>query len=121
MTEGDRAVLDRSTLLALAEDIGQEATDELVARFLAMLDERLARIRRASDTDELQVAVLSLACSAAMLGADALAEAARDLPPPDGVPSRAGRTSRGPALARLDDLARRSADELDTRSVRCVC
>lgn len=74
----DGDVLDRSSIARLHDDVGPAAAASMVDRFLAMLPERLARLRRAvtaGDPPELRDATLSLACSATMLGAERLAAA----------------------------------------------
>lgn len=69
--------LDRGPLTDLVGQVGAEAAAGMIDRFLDMTTERLARLRQAVATGEdLRDVSLSLACSAQMLGALALADAA---------------------------------------------
>ncbi|PYF99153.1 hypothetical protein SAMN05216184_10835 [Georgenia satyanarayanai] len=74
MNEG---ALDRSQLSGLVEQVGVQATAGMVDRFIEMVPARLSRLRLAVVTGEdLRDVSLSLGCSAQMLGAHALADAA---------------------------------------------
>ncbi|MCM3661615.1 hypothetical protein M3148_11530 [Georgenia satyanarayanai] len=69
--------LDRGPLTGLVEQVGTGAAVGMIDRFLDMAGERLARLRQAVATGEdLRDVSLSLACSAQMLGARDLADAA---------------------------------------------
>lgn len=69
--------LERSRLTVLVAEVGPAVTGRMVEHFLDMLAGRLARLRQAVATGEnVRDVSLSLACSAEMLGALALAEAA---------------------------------------------
>ncbi|WP_454085893.1 hypothetical protein [Georgenia sp. Marseille-Q6866] len=70
-------LLDRGPLTDLVAQVGAQAAAGMIDRFLDMTGERLARLRQAVATGEdLRDVSLSLACSAQMLGALALADAA---------------------------------------------
>jgi len=71
-------VLDPAALARLRADVGAATAEGMVDHFLAMLPERVERLRRAvaaGEPAELRDAELSLGCSATMLGAHALADA----------------------------------------------
>ncbi|MGC5629260.1 hypothetical protein ACPYO6_13585 [Georgenia sp. Z1344] len=113
----DEQVVDVAALHRLASDVGTDAACDMVDRFLDLLEARLLRIRRAPDAEELGVAVLSLACSASMLGAEALAASARsvrlaDLAPGEITLPDGEKRDGAEALQRLEHVARRSAGEL---------
>ncbi|WP_413450428.1 hypothetical protein AA0Y32_07135 [Georgenia phoenicis] len=70
-------LLDRARLTELVEQVGPEAAAGTVDHVLAMMASRVSRLRQAVATGEDRRDVaLSLACSATMVGAHALAEAA---------------------------------------------
>ena len=69
-------VVDGANLVRLRDDVGPAAAAGMVDRFLAMLPQRLDRLRlavAAGEAAELRDAALSLGCSATMLGAHRLA------------------------------------------------
>jgi len=78
---GADAVLDLSSIRSLADELGCEATALLFAAdFLQLLPARVVRIKEALETNDGEYArdaVLSLACSASMLGAQRLERCTR--------------------------------------------
>lgn len=105
------AAVDAAVLGELTQDVGRAATSRMIGLFLEDLPNRVRRLRAAvhcRDAAETRVAALSLSCSAEMLGARPLAEAARSYV--RGLPSR----DRDPELSALADLARQACAELRT-------
>ncbi|ASK65515.1 hypothetical protein CFK39_06350 [Brachybacterium avium] len=76
-------VLDDDVLHRLGEQLGSsDALCGFLRRYLALLEQRIARLERAldcADQDDWKDAVLSLKTSSVMAGAQALAEQAADL------------------------------------------
>jgi HPt (histidine-containing phosphotransfer) domain-containing protein len=69
--------VDRERLTGLLTEVGPVATGGMLDRFVDMMAGRVSRLRHAVATgEELLDVTLSLACSAEMLGAHALADAA---------------------------------------------
>lgn len=91
--------LDRSRLTVLVTEVGPAATGVMVDQFVEMLAGRVTRLRQAVASGEgLRDVSLSLACSAEMLGALALADAATRCRTTDGA-------SAERALAEVEALA----------------
>lgn len=79
-------MLDRSRLGELVDQVGPEAAAGMVDHFVEMLAGRVARLRGALASGEgLRDVSLSLACSAEMLGALTLADAATRCRTTDGA------------------------------------
>lgn len=77
MAELAGEVLDRGPLRDLVDQVGAQAAAGMIDHFLAMTVQRLARLRQAvAAGEDVRDVSLSLACSAQMLGALALADAA---------------------------------------------
>ncbi|WP_152193089.1 hypothetical protein [Georgenia satyanarayanai] len=91
--------MDRSQLAELVGQVGAETAAGMVERFVAMMGGRLGALRQAvaGDDDRRDVS-LSLACSATMLGAHALADAATRCRTEDGAGAER-------ALAEVEALA----------------
>lgn len=94
------SALDRSRLAVLVTEVGPAATGVMVDHFVEMLAGRITRLRRAVESGEgLRDVSLSLACSAEMLGALALADAATRCRTTDGA------AAAERALAEVEALA----------------
>lgn len=75
-------VVNQRVLVELSQDIGPTATRDFIQGFIAMLDGRVTRLRDALAAQELEsarVAAMSLHSSSVMIGAEPLAEVAKDL------------------------------------------
>lgn len=98
-SQSSETPLDRARLSELVEQVGPEATGVMVDLFLEMAPARLARLRQAVATrEDLRDVALSLACSATMVGAHALADAATRCRTEDGAAAER-------ALAEVEALA----------------
>jgi HPt (histidine-containing phosphotransfer) domain-containing protein len=77
---GGQPAISPHVLRALSEEMGPDIARTFAERYVAMLDGRMARIRAAlagDDGEDARVAALSLHCSSAMVGAEAVAGLAR--------------------------------------------
>lgn len=75
-------VVNQRVLAELCQDIGSNATRDFVRGFLAMLDGRVTRLRDALADHELEtarVAAMSMHSASVMVGAEQLAEVAKEL------------------------------------------
>lgn len=91
--------LERSYLTVLVTEVGPAATGGMVDHFIDMLAGRVARLRQAlSSGQDVRDIALSLACSAEMLGALPLADAATRCRTEDGAAAER-------ALAEVEALA----------------
>lgn len=101
-------IVDREHLTRLEDEVGHEAADGMVERFVDMLPTRVARLHEAvvaGEAPELRDASLSLGGTASMLGAVRLAEVAATCRAADAAMARE-------ALAELDRLADATEREL---------